>query len=266
MEISQELITVLHRLVLVSVLGMARMVPIFSMVPYLGGKLVNQVVRNAMMLGLVLFIFPAISVSVPENANFSWHVLGLAVKEVCIGLLIGFELSLFFWAVEGAGKVLDSQRELMSAGTQDPISGEQTSPLGSLLLHVAVVYFVMAGGLMSFLTMLFDSYRVWPVYSFFPAFDGSAFGDFLAGQLHLLFEILIVVAAPLSIMFFLSDFGLGLVARVASQLNVFQVSMALKSGLASAILIVYMFSVYFHICAKVAKEYKLPTILTEALK
>jgi type III secretion protein T len=49
----------------------------------------------------------------------------------------------------------------------------------------------------------------------------------------------VLIAAPVVIAMFLSEFGLALVSRFAPQLNVFILSMPIKSGVAIALLTVY---------------------------
>ena len=51
---------------------------------------------------------------------------------------------------------------------------------------------------------------------------------------------MVVIAAPVIIVMFLATIGLGLVNRTAPQLNVFFLSMPVKSALGIALLIVYL--------------------------
>jgi len=49
-----------------------------------------------------------------------------------------------------------------------------------------------------------------------------------------------LIAAPIAIVLFLVEFGLGLMNRFAQQLNVFSLSMPIKSGIAAFLLILYL--------------------------
>ena len=53
-------------------------------------------------------------------------------------------------------------------------------------------------------------------------------------------ETTIIIAAPIIIIMFLATLGLGLVNRTAPQLNVFFLSMPIKSALGIAMLIIYI--------------------------
>ena len=51
---------------------------------------------------------------------------------------------------------------------------------------------------------------------------------------------IVLFASPLIIAMFLAEFGLGLMNRFASQLNVFSLAMAVKSAVASVLIILYL--------------------------
>lgn len=242
-------IDALRRGFLILVLCMARLAPIFHIVPFLGGRVAGNLVRNGFAMMLSFFLFPMISATVPENLEFSWSLVFLGAKEICIGLVLAFEISMFFWAAEGAGKVIDQQREIMSASKTDQVTGESSSPIGNLLAITSIIFFVTSGGLIIFFEMLFDSYRVWPVFSFIPHLGNPVFSEFMSTQLGLFFKLLVIIFGPMSIACFLSDFGLGIVARAAPQLNVFEVSMPLKSFLVHFVLIAYMGTAFYTMCA-----------------
>ena len=60
------------------------------------------------------------------------------------------------------------------------------------------------------------------------------------GTLDEMLKTTVVISAPVIIVMFLATIGLGLVNRTAPQLNVFFLSMPVKSALGVAMLIVYL--------------------------
>lgn len=264
--ISPAELDIIKRWFFVLVLCMARLAPLFLFVPYLGGRLLPLIVRNTVMLCLAIFLFPMIEAGAPHPFALNWHIVFLTIKEVLLGMVLAFELGIFFWAAEGAGKILDQQREIESAGKQDPMTGESSSPLGNALLHMAVFYFIVGGGLFLFLDLLFKSYATWPVFSFMPDFSREAFGGFMASQLQVLMTTLVLLAAPLSIACFFSDFGLGLVARVAQQLKVFSVSMPVKSLIVSFLMVLYIGGLFMHLVQQGALKPDILNILDAVLR
>lgn len=121
----------------------------------------------------------------------------------------------------------------------DPTSGEQTSPIGQFLQQAMIALFFLSGGMLVFLGGLFESYAFWPVKSYFPTM-GDAFPGFVLEVGDDLMRTVVVLAAPIIITLFLTDFGLGLVNRFAPQLNVFFLAMPVKSIVALFVLVLYM--------------------------
>lgn len=139
-------IEALRRGFLILVLCMARLAPVFHIVPFLGGRVAGQLIRNGFALVLSLFLFPMISASAPPDLEFSWSLALLGAKEILIGLVLSLEVSLFFWAAEGAGKVIDQQREIMSASKTDPVTGETSSPIGNLMAITGIIFLLLPAG------------------------------------------------------------------------------------------------------------------------
>ena len=62
----------------------------------------------------------------------------------------------------------------------------------------------------------------------------------ILGALDTMLRVTVVISAPVIIVMFLATLGLGLVNRTAPQLNVFFLSMPVKSALGMAMLIIYI--------------------------
>ena len=166
-------------------------------------------------------------------------LLAVILKEVLIGLAIGLSVSVVLWAVEAAGFFIDNQRGAAMASSLNPMSGEQTSPLGILLAQMVAVLLFSSGLFAQFLVVLFTTYKVWPVWSFFPALNPAAPQMFL-GWLDFLMKATVVLSAPVFIAMFLSELGLALVSRFAPQLQVFFLAMPVKSAVGIFMLILYV--------------------------
>jgi type III secretion protein T len=241
--------------VYITSLGMGRMIPIFVIAPFLGGSLMTQPVRNAVMLSLVVFLYPLLEAQVPADLSPTSAVfVGLMLKEVAIGILIGFLVSVPFWIANGAGFMIDNQRGASMADSMDPLSGESSSPLGNLVLQTLVMIFIVTGGLAAFVGILLGSYKLWPPFSFSPDLSSAALAALFRQQLDLLLRFVVLLSAPALIICFLTDFGMGLMNRFAPQLNVFFLSMPVKSGLATALLIAYWVVLFGVLKSRVAEQ------------
>lgn len=223
----------------VIVIAMARMMAALTVTPFLAKEMLPGTARNAVAISLCLTLVPLLLPTVPAKLD-GLMLFSILVKEVVLGVLIGYVSSLAFWVADSVGFFIDNQRGTTMASVFNPLTGDQTSPTGIFLTQTITVLFFTTGGFLLFLGGLFQTYVIWPVFSYFPRFTPD-FPVFILGFLDLLISLTMVFAAPIIICLFLAEFGLGLMNRFAPQLNVFSLSMPVKGGLASFILVIYMY-------------------------
>jgi len=225
--------------VMLFALGLPRLLGIFAMIPIFGRSVLPGSTRNAVAISLTLFLYPAYSAGIDVSQFSALHYISIILKEAVLGILIGFGLSRVFWAVESMGFFIDNQRGSTMASSVDPLTGSQTSPLGIFLMQVVTVYFFVSGAVFVTLLAIYESYLVMPVASFFPNLQLESARYFLY-LLDRIIALAVLFAAPALIAMFLSEFALGLISRFAPQLNVFFLSMPVKSGVGILILILYV--------------------------
>jgi type III secretion protein T len=233
-----ELNELKHILVVIAVI-MPRLMATFALIPFLSSQSMPPLVKNSFLISLALVLFPVAEQQIPEQFGAALFMVVL-VKEVLLGVTIGFVASVFFWIAESVGYFIDNQRGTTMASVFDPATGEQTSPLGSLLLQIVAVLFFVSGGFLMLLDLLFQTYKTWPIFAFFPSVGGD-FALFFLQQADHLMRLTVVFAAPVIIAVFVAELGLGLINRFAPQLNVFFLAMPIKSAIASAMLIFYIY-------------------------
>ncbi|CAM2005081.1 type III secretion system export apparatus subunit SctT [Acanthopleuribacter pedis] len=220
-----------------------RFLAMFAVIPFLGQTVLQGMVRNSFVVSLTLLVFPIVRQTMPEQVDMMLLVAVL-VKEVLIGLIIGFVVSVVFWVGESVGFFIDNQRGTTMAQVVDPLSGHNTSPLGSMILQMLAVLFLSSGGMLLLLGGLFETFVIWPVFSFFPTLDPN-FAIFFLELVDMLMEYTVLYASPIIIAVFVSELGLGLINRFAPSLNVFFLAMPIKSGIASFLLIIYTLYVFY---------------------
>jgi type III secretion protein T len=215
-------------------LGVVIMMPMLSS-NALGGSLC----RNALIVVMALPIVPIQLAQAGELAAFSGADLGmLALKEILIGLLIGFCVALPFWAIEMAGTVIDTVRGSSMDSVLNPLLGEQSSVFGILFSQIIVVIFFVSGGFNTMLLSLYVSYESIPTLGDLKLSED--FARFIGQQFQAMFELSVSFALPSIVVMFLVDTALGLVNRSAPQLNVFFVAMPIKSVMAVLVLALSM--------------------------
>jgi len=221
-------------------LTLPRLISIFAVAPFLSGKLITGPTRNGLLLMLALFLSPMVGDMPAMNIQTTMLV---AAKEALIGMLLGLGFGIFIWAIQSVGDLIDFQTGSANAAFFDPVGGHEGGPTGGFLGWLAITLFVAAGGLIAMLGVIVDSYRLWPIASFFPDL-GKVLEEFAIRQGDTLFLWIVKLASPVLLVLILVELGMGLISRVAPQLNVFVFSQPLKSLLATLMMILFLFFVY----------------------
>ena len=220
-------------------LAMPRMVGTMTALSFMGPNLLGgALTRNGTAAALSLLVYPIVSAQIAEAQLSALRFAGAAAKEFLVGMLVGSVVMVVFWAVQAVGNFIDNQRGATMASSMDPLIGEQSSPLGLFLTQSMVCVFFATGIFNGFLDGVYLSYELWPATSFWPTVDAGVVTFFVA-QFVLISQIALVVGGPVVIAMFLSEIGLGFVSRFAPQLNVFFLSMPVKSAVAMLMLILF---------------------------
>lgn len=229
-----------HRDIMLTVaFTLPRMMAALSVSPFFAQQFITGIARQVVIISLTTLAIPMVHYSgVPDNADVLF-LIGVLTKEVAIGMLLGFVTGMAFWIAEGTGFFIDNQRGSSMAEMFDPMSGESTSPFGLLFARIIGVFFFVGGGFMAFLTIMYDSYVHWPVFSWFPKME-PAFPVVFLHVLDKMMGLIVTFAAPLVIAMFIAEFGMGLMNRFSPQLNVFFLAMPVKSGIAAVLIIFYL--------------------------
>lgn len=218
-------------------LAMPRMVGTMNALSFMGPNILGgALARNGIAAALSLLVYPIVSVQIAEARLSTLQFAGAAAKEFLVGMLVGSVVMVVFWSVQAAGNFIDNQRGATMASSMDPLVGEQSSPLGLFMIHSMIAVFFATGLFNGFLAGVYLSYELWPATSFWPTIDTNAVSFFVA-QFVLISQIALVVGGPVVIAMFLTELGLGFVSRFAPQLNVFFLSMPVKSAVATLMLI-----------------------------
>lgn len=220
-----------------------RILGMFVAIPIFGQAQLPGMLRLAVAAGFGGIVAPTL-VPLVTQAGPSGSVLFLMMaKEVFIGFVLGFLVAIPFWIFEAIGFLIDNQRGASIAASLNPLTGNDSSPLGILFNQAFIVFFFVSGGFLMFLDLMYESFRVWGVFSWAPSLGEGGVPYFLE-QLMRIVRTALVLSAPAIVAMFLSEVGLALVSRFVPQLQVFFMAMPIKSALALLVLILYMTTLF----------------------
>jgi len=211
----------------------------FAICPALTDSMISGLMRRVVVLAFTFLVVPFTMQALPA-VELRWEYLALvSLKEVLIGTLIGFFSAVPFWIGENVGNFIDNQRGATMGEVYSPLSGAQVSSTGIFFTQLISTIFFVSGAILLLLAALYSSYRLWPVFGGWVSFHPTTPTQIL-GTLDGMLRSTVVIAAPPVILMFLATIGLGFVNRTAPQLNVFFLSMPVKSALGLAMLVVYL--------------------------
>lgn len=112
-----------------ALLGVARLAPIFFMLPFLNSGVLTGAARQAVIVLVALGFWRYVGVPAPDLDSVAF--VGLVLREAGIGVLLGVLLCWPFWVLHAMGNLIDNQRGAMLSSTVDPANGVDTSELAT---------------------------------------------------------------------------------------------------------------------------------------
>ncbi|AIQ64438.1 flagellar biosynthesis protein FliR [Paenibacillus stellifer] len=191
----------------------------------------------AFFVSLVVFTVRGTGIVVQEDLN----LVLLIVREVLIGLLLGFIGYLMFMMIQTAGSFIDLQIGFSIANVIDPLSGASAPLLGNFKYMIALLLFLGMNGHHYLLDAIVNSYNWVPLNnSVLERMMDGTLSDFLIRTFGQAFMLALQMSAPLVTALFLTDLGLAFLARTAPQYNVFVIGVPLKIIVGLALLMILM--------------------------
>ncbi len=174
-------------------------------------------------IALAFFIAFAAQASLQNQPVISMNgpqALGALIQQVGIGLAIGFTVRLVFSVVELAGEVVGFQMGLNFAAFFDPSLNTQSSAVARFFGHMAALLFVVLNGHLMVLMAVIRSFEAFPVdQNFLQALSKMKLYDLGAD----LFASALWIALPMVGMLMFVNLALGIVSRVAPQMNIYAI-------------------------------------------
>ena len=207
-----------------------RVLALFSALPVLGTRTVPLRVRVALAFFVALAAQPVLPPLPSEVATIALDapVAALLVaQQVIVGLALGFAVRLVFAAVEYAGEVIGLQMGLNFAGFFDPVTASQGTATGRFFGTAVAWLFVVINGHLIVIAAVVASFTAFPVgpepFAFVRQLQPHQWGAEL-------FRLGLWIALPIVAMLLFVNLVLGLISRVAAQMNIFAIGFPITVG------------------------------------
>lgn len=194
-------------------------------------------VKILLSLLMAFICFSLVSQSDYPKVVHYQAIIALAVKELIIGLAMGFLCTLIFHAVSIAGELISTAMGLSAAQIFNPSLGVQQSSVSQLYFFITAFLFLGMRGHHYFISGLAKSFEMVPISVLMPRL--SHMGEFtLLGQKIL--EVGLLLSAPVLVSILLVNFSLGIIGRAVPQINVLITSLPVNALMGLGVLIVML--------------------------
>lgn len=243
----REIVTIGFSFMIALTLGMARVTGMLIILPIFVRTGITGILRSGVAIAIALPLIPYVMDQVNNVGQPGMLVLmGVILKEGFVGFMLGFVFGVPFWGIESAGDVMDFQRGLIGASISDPSQTSEASVTGTFLVLTMITMFFMVDGMMIVIETLYQTYAIWPLFDFTPQLSIES-GVAMFKLLDQVMRLAFVIAGPVMIAMFLGDAVLAAITRFAPQLNVFVLSMGVKSAIFVAMMPLYAVFIFDYI-------------------
>jgi type III secretion protein T len=207
---------------------LARPMAILSVNPIFTQTGMSNVLKGAIATGLIFPIWAPTTSALSSQVDTLPLTLTV-IKEALIGLALGFPLGLPFWALVAAGDIIDQQRGATQGRLNDPSGFGDASMTGTLFLFCGIAILAATRQLDVIPQILYSSWRLWRPLDLLPVIQGPQTADLILHLLDALQAEALTLAAPVILAILLSDTMMLLLARIAPQLRVDDLSLAVRN-------------------------------------
>jgi flagellar biosynthetic protein FliR len=196
-----------------------RILALFGSLPVFAQRGVPARVRVALAF-LIAFCAQATLPAMPVIPLDSAPAMLAVVQQLLIGISMGFAVRIVFNAVEFAGEMIGLQMGLNFAGFFNPMTGGEATATSRFFGITVSWLFIVTGGHLMLIAAVVQSFEAFPVgpepFAFLRAVQPQVWGAEV-------FRLGLWIALPMIATMLFINFVMGIIARVAQQMNIFSI-------------------------------------------
>ena len=220
-----------------------RVLALFGALPVFAQRGVPARVRVALAF-LIAFCAQATLPAMPVIPLDSAPAMLAVVQQILIGTSLGFAVRIVFSAVEFAGEIIGLQMGLNFAGFFNPMTNTEATATSRFFSISVSWLFIVSGGHLLLIAAVVQSFQAFPVgpepFAFLRAVQPQVWGAEV-------FRLGLWIALPMIAMLLFVNLVLGIISRVAQQMNIFAIGfpITVSVGLVGMLLTLPMMQVPF---------------------
>ncbi|MBR4305643.1 MAG: flagellar biosynthetic protein FliR [Ruminiclostridium sp.] len=170
-------------------------------------------------------LFASTMGEISYNPSGTFMLMFDVLKELGLGLVLGFMVNLILTVTIYAGEIIDTQSGLGMAKAMDPATGVSMPIFANVYYYMFILYFFITGGHLSYVKLFHISYETLPIgFSGFTADVAWAMANYLGTVLTLAVKF----AAPILAVEIITEVCLGVLMKAVPSIHVFAVNIQLK--------------------------------------
>ena len=216
-----------------------RLSAMLMVAPVFGAGTVSVRIRVVLAALLSALMAPMLPIN-PDIEFFSAPGILMALREISIGLAMGFVMQMIFGAVVLAGQSIATGMGLGFAMSVDPQNGVQVPIVSQVKVVIATLLFLAIDGHLMLVSAVFQSFALVPLTD--PAFAATGFEN-LVSLGSQLFASALLLGLPTLTAVLMINVAFGVITRAAPQLNIFAVGFPAMVIAGMVLLVVYLVNI-----------------------
>ena len=212
-----------------------RVIGVMAFAPIFGNQPVTRRARIFIAVAISLAIFTAYPY-VPLKYTTFWGYSAILLKELVVGLSMGFMANITLTIIQMAGQFIDRELGFSMVSNFDQTFNTETTITAEFYNMLLLVIMLCSDMHYFILSALSDSFELIPIGN--AALDTGTLYDVMVQYLVNYFVIAVRISLPIQISIMLLNVVLGVLAKTAPQMNMFVIGIQLKIFVGFAILFV----------------------------
>ncbi len=214
-----------------------RITSLFFTAPFFSSEDLPLQIRTGIAFFTAIIIFPVVngSLDLTPDVNSIAYVINI-INQIIIGIIIGLTAQIFYLIFQVSGQFYTIQIGFGMINTMDPLSQTEIAILGTFQGIIGMIVFLYISGHHFLIYAITKSFAYFPLFSF----NLSGFTiEMLTVAVTKMFYLGFMFAIPLIGIIFIMTMILGLLAKIAPQMNLLMLSFPLNIlvGLATLLII-----------------------------
>ncbi len=202
-----------------------RILAVIIFLPIIEETKLPKIALTGLSLGIAIPVYFKMDVSIQYYEPHLISYTLLIMKEILIGLIMGFVVKIFFQIYPFIGSLLSTQGGLGMSIIMDPTSGTQSTLIGRLYNLSLGAFFVLSGGYHWLIHTLVESFNLIPIGR---EVLGTSTVMTIVDTIGRYFEIGFKLSMPIIAVIIIVDVAMGILARTVPQMNMFVIGIPLK--------------------------------------